>query len=68
MLNQSPAPDHASLEIAMSEAEKQAMRVLPALCPDFRDLLGPYCSRTLDRGFKIELESVMVNLGCRPEV
>ncbi len=67
LLNQSPASDRASLEIAMSEAEKQTMRVLPDLCPDFRDLLGPYCSGTLDRGFKIELEAAMINLGDRPE-
>ena len=66
LLNQSPASDRALLEIAMSEAEKQTMRMLPDLCPDFRDLLGPYCSKTLDRGFKIELEAAMINLGSRP--
>jgi hypothetical protein len=67
MLNQSPASDHASLEIAISEAEKQTLRVLPDLCPDFRDLLGPYCCGRLDRGFKIELEAAMINLGSRPK-
>jgi len=29
--------------------------------------LGPYCSRTLDRGFKIELEAAMINLGSQPD-
>ena len=67
LLNQGPASVRGSLEIAMSEAEKRTMRMLPDLCPDFRDLLGPYCSRTLDRGFKIELEAAMINLGSRPE-
>ena len=55
----------APLEIVMSEAETQTMRMLPDLCPDFRDLLGPYCSRTLDRGFKIELEAAMIDLDRR---
>ena len=65
LLDQSPASDLASLEIAMSEAEKQTMRLLPDLCPDYRDLLGPYCSGALDRGFKIELEAAMISLGSR---
>jgi len=67
LLDQSSASDRASLEIAMSEAEKQTMRMLPDICPDFGDLLGPYCSRTLDRGFKIELEAAMINLGSQPD-
>ena len=67
LLNQVQALDLASLEIAMSESEIQSMRMLPKYCPDFRDLLGPSCSRTLDRGFKIELEGAMINLGIRPE-
>jgi hypothetical protein len=66
LLNLGQAPYLARLEIAMSEAEKETMRMLPDLCPDFRDLLGPYCSRTLERGFKIELEAAMINLGSRP--
>jgi len=66
LLNLDPASDLAPLEIAISEAENETMRVLPDLCPDFRDLLGPYCSRTLDRGFKIELEAAMINLGRLP--
>jgi hypothetical protein len=67
LLNQGQASDGASREIAMSEAEKRTMRMLPEFCPDFRDMLGPYCSRTLDRGFKIELEAAMINLGIRPD-
>jgi hypothetical protein len=67
LLNQGAAANWASLEIAMSEAEKLTMRILPELCPDFRELLGPYCFRTLHRGFKIELEGAMVNLGSCPE-
>ncbi|MCY2987150.1 MAG: hypothetical protein NTY19_04680 [Planctomycetota bacterium] len=67
MLTQSLASDLTSLEIAMSDAEKLTIRSLPDLCPDFRDLLGPYCSGTLDRGFKIELEAAMICLGSRPK-
>jgi hypothetical protein len=66
LLNRNPASNPASLEIAMSEAEIQAMRTMPDLCPDFRDLLGSHCSATLDRGFKIELEAAMINLSSRP--
>jgi hypothetical protein len=62
LLHRHPASSRARLEIEMSDAEKQTMRALPDLSPDFRDLLGPHCSRTLDRGFKIELEAAMINL------
>ena len=65
LLNRNPDLDCASLEIAMSDAEKQAMHALSDLCPDFRDLLGPHCSATLDLGFKIELERAMMNLYSR---
>jgi hypothetical protein len=68
LVNRNPAFERVSLEITMSDSEKQAMRTLPNLCPDFRDLLGPHCSATLDRGFKIELEAAMVNLIPRPGV
>lgn len=54
--------DQAPPEIPMSEAEKQAMHALADLCPDYRDLVGPRCSATLDRGFKIELEAAIINL------
>jgi hypothetical protein len=65
LLNRDPTVHLALFEIAMSEAEKQALRVLPDLCPSFRNLLGPHCSATLDRGFKIELEVAMMILGPR---
>ena len=67
LLIQSPDSDLASLEIAMSESEKQTMRLLPDLFSDFRDLLGPRCSGALDRGFKIELEAAMISLGSWPK-
>jgi len=54
------------LEIVMSDSEKQAMRLLPNWCPDFRDLLGLHCSGALDRGFKIELEAAMLYPNPRP--
>jgi hypothetical protein len=52
-------------EIAMSEAEKRTMLSLADFCPDFRDLMGPTCSATLDRGCKIELEAVMDKIRSR---
>ena len=66
LLNRSPTADRSWMEIPMSDAENQAVRKLPGLCPDYRDLVGPHCSATLDRGFKIELEGAMINLGSRP--
>ena len=74
LLNRNPLSYLPSLEIGMSEAEKLAMGRISDFCPDFRDLLGPYCSATLGRGFKIELEAAMISLssrpggGCRPEL
>ena len=48
--------DIAWIRIKMSETELEARKLLPDLCPDYRQLLGPYCSSLLDRGFKIEVE------------
>lgn len=59
LLDRVPSTDRPRMQIPMSDAEKQTMRVLPDLCPDFRGLLGPYCSSALDRGSKIELEAAM---------
>jgi hypothetical protein len=61
LLNDGRVLNGASLEIAMSDAEKQSMNVLRDLCPDFRNRLGPYCSGSLDRGFEIELEATLTD-------
>jgi hypothetical protein len=45
----------------MSETELEARKLLPDLCPDYRQLLGPYCSSLLDRGFKIEVEGAIID-------
>ncbi len=42
--------------IAAPDAERETVGKLPQFCPDFRELLGEYCSSLLDDGFKIELE------------
>jgi len=36
-------------------------RLLQVLCPDYRQLLGPYCSSLLDAGFKIEVEGAIID-------
>ncbi len=45
-----------SIHIALSDRERETVQKLTQLCPDYRKLLGHYCSRLLDDGFKIELE------------
>ncbi len=49
-----------SIPIALSDREREAVQELPQLCPDFRNLLGHYCSTLLDDGFKIELEGAIM--------
>ncbi len=61
LLNGAQNSENAPTALSMSAAERAAMEVLPVLCPDFRELLGPYCSSVLDRGFKIELETAMMS-------
>jgi hypothetical protein len=53
--------DLAGIRIRMSDAERKAVELLPQLCPDFRGLLGEYCSSLLDDGFKIELEGATID-------
>jgi|GEM_PF-2200843 len=48
--------DLAWIPVKMSESESEASRLLQDHCPDYRHLLGPYCSSLLDAGFKIEVE------------
>lgn len=52
--------DLSRILIPLSESEQEAVQCLPWLCPDFRDLLGEYCSSLLDDGFKIELEGATI--------
>lgn len=49
------------IRIPLSAAERKAVSVLPQLCPDFRTLLGKYCSSIIDDGFKIELEGAVID-------
>ena len=42
LLNGSQNSADVLTALPMSEAERASMQVLPTLCPDFRDLLGPY--------------------------
>ena len=55
--------DLAWIPIKMSESESEASRLLQDLCPDYRQLLGPYCSSLLDSGFKIEVEGAIIDRG-----
>lgn len=52
--------DLARIRLRMSDAEREAVELLPQLCPDFRRLLGEYCSSLLDEGLKIELEAATI--------
>ncbi len=47
--------------IKSADSEKSTVLRLPDLCPDYRELLGDYCSSALDRGSKIELEGAMMD-------
>jgi hypothetical protein len=53
--------DFAWIRIKMSESESEATRLLQDLCPDYRQLLGHYCSSLLDAGFKIEVEGAILD-------
>jgi hypothetical protein len=46
--------------IRLTESEAAAVAILPDIIPEYRELLGPYCSSFFDRGFKIELESAIL--------
>ena len=48
--------DNHSIRIPLSDSEAESYKHMTILCPDYRELLGPYCSSLLDDGFKIELE------------
>ena len=48
------------IQIPMAVSELETIPNLQRFCPDFRDLLGEYCSSILDRGFKIELEAALI--------
>jgi hypothetical protein len=53
--------DYDGIRIRLSDAERETVRKLPQFCPDFRELLGEYCSSLLDDGFKIELEGAIID-------
>jgi len=53
--------DYGGIRIPLSDAERETVRKLPQFCPDFRELLGEYCSSLLDDGFKIELEGAIID-------
>lgn len=48
-----------NLTIALSRIEREAARQIPALCPDFQDLLGANCGLLFDQGRKLELEGAL---------
>ncbi|MGN6547191.1 MAG: hypothetical protein ACTHK7_19215 [Aureliella sp.] len=50
------------ITVPLSKAEADAVARLPLVCPDYRELLGPYCSSLLDSGCKIELEGAIITL------
>lgn len=43
----------------LSADEKDALIVVEQTCPEFRELVGPFCASLLDNGFKIELEAAI---------
>ena len=47
------------IQIPLSPTESSALPLLPAVCPDYRALLGEYCASLLDRHLKIELEGAV---------
>jgi hypothetical protein len=48
------------IQIALSDSERETAEKLSQFCPDFRELLGHYCSTLLDDGFKIDLEGAIM--------
>ena len=59
--------DDDSIRIRLSDAERETVRKLPQFCPDFRELLGEYCSSLLGDGFKIELEGAIIDRTAGPQ-
>ena len=53
--------DYRDIHIRMSDAEQQTAGDLSRFCPDYRDLVGEYCSSLLADGFKIELEGAIID-------
>lgn len=49
--------------VSLSAWEIRALDVLEAVCPEYRDLVGPNGAAILADGRKIELEAVMSSLG-----
>jgi len=49
------------IRIPLSKAEEETVELLPQLCPDFRELVGEYCSSLIDGGFKIEIEGAIID-------
>ena len=49
------------IRVPLSASERKTVSILPQLCPDFRGLLGEYCSSVIDDGFKIELEGAIID-------
>ena len=53
--------DCEGIRIQLSDAERETVKKLPQYCPDYRDMLGEYCSSLIDDGFKIELEGAIID-------
>lgn len=52
--------DTSLIHLQLSESERLVRPHLDAICPNYRELLGPYCSALLDNGYKIELEGAIM--------
>lgn len=52
--------DISQIHLRLSESEGLVRPHLQAICPDYRELLGPYCSSLIDNGYKIELEGAIM--------
>lgn len=48
------------IPIPLADSERETIPYLSRFCPDYRDLLGEYCSSLLDSGLKIEVEGATI--------
>jgi hypothetical protein len=54
--------DDDTIGIPLSRSEVAALPHLASWCPDYRHLLGEYCSSLLDMHFKVEVEGALCNV------
>ncbi len=51
-----------AIRLPLSDTEREVLKHLDKLCPDYRMLVGEFCASLLDAGVKIELEGAIANL------